>query len=214
MTTHQAIALQGITPNFSHKSTALQGFFVDVVSPPNPPQPSHNISFAQYLWALQTKAFFTSLQDGLIAIPDTPNIYLLGTTTSEGVAHLTQVPQALPETLTITTAAMTDFFIKKGDTLPRIESTLKYSTGAAVNLTGASQVQFIYKHKQQSQVTIKTGTIVDAAQGKVAYSWIAGDTATTGDYQAEWQITFSGGGILTIPNDGTFIEFRIVPSLD
>lgn len=204
---HRSIALQGITPGFSHKAIALQGFLADVVT-------THNIIFAQYLWAVQTKILLASLQSQLTAIPITANIYLLGITTSEGVIHLTLIPQVLPETLVVTTAAMTDFFIKKGNTLPRIESTLKYSTGAAVNLTGASQIQFIYKHKQQSEVTIKTGTIVDAALGEVAYSWVAGDTAITGDYQAEWQVTFAGGGILTIPNDGTFIEFRIVPSLD
>lgn len=206
-TLHQAIALQGITPRFSRQSAILQGFFVEAVA-------THNIVFAQYLWALQSKIILASLQSNLIAIPITANIYLMGITTSEGVSHLTLLPQSLTETLTVITTAMTDFFIKKGDTLPRIESTLKYSTGAAVNLTGASQVQFTYKHKQQSEVTIKTGTIIDATLGKVAYSWQPGDTAIIGDYQAEWQITFSGGGILTIPNDGTFIEFRIVPSLD
>lgn len=192
----RSVALQGVGD--SAKSLATQGYT------PSEARISRVILYAPYLTAL--------------SLPLSVEM-ILERAWVETLSHTAFYSFALPLKSTISqtsnqaTSAMTDFFIKKGDTLPRIESTLKYSTGMPVDLTGATSVELVYRSVQNSLVTTKTGVIVDAIQGKVAYAWVEGDTSTPGSYQAEWKITFSGGGKLTIPNDATFVEFKIMPTL-
>lgn len=55
-------------------------------------------------------------------------------------------------------------------------------------------------------------TIVDSVTGVVEYRWVSGDTATPGDHKAEFQVTLSGGRIVTFPNNGNLIV-TITPEL-
>jgi hypothetical protein len=99
------------------------------------------------------------------------------------------------------------FTIKKGDTLPVLEATL--TTGptsgsqTAVNLTSASVV-LVLKPASGGSATRKTAAVVSAPAGTVEYEWVGGDTATAVVWNAEWEVTFSGGAIQTFPNDGYF----------
>ena len=93
---------------------------------------------------------------------------------------------------------MADFNIKQGDTDPDIVATLKDADGTAINLTGAT-VKFHMSQKGRSVVNAEA-IVVDAAAGEVKYSWAAADTATTGPFDIEWEITKSGGQIETVPN--------------
>lgn len=102
---------------------------------------------------------------------------------------------------------MPTYTVKRGDTAPVVTDTLEDSTGAAVNLTGAT-VKFHMATWDLATVVIAAGTVTAIgggaldASGGVQYQWQAGDTLLRGVYKAEWQVTFAGGAVETWPNDG------------
>lgn len=107
---------------------------------------------------------------------------------------------------------MADFTIKQGDTLPPIGATLKDAAGAALDLTGAS-VRFHMRPGGESAASVdQVCEIVDAAAGKVRYAWQVGDTDAPGSYVAEFEVTFSDGRVLTIPNT-TNLKIKIVAQI-
>lgn len=107
---------------------------------------------------------------------------------------------------------MADFTLKEGDTSPAITSTLQDAAGDAVNLTGAT-VKFIMTAKGDSTPTVDAAaTVVTPLAGVVSYSWLAADTDTAGKYEAEWEVTFSGGAKQTFPNS-TYLEVVILRDL-
>jgi len=55
-------------------------------------------------------------------------------------------------------------------------------------------------------------TVVTAAAGTVKYVWAAGDTATAGYYTGEWEVTYSDGRKLTVPN-GKKLSVAVVADL-
>ena len=91
--------------------------------------------------------------------------------------------------------SVTKFYIKQNDTAPAITATL-YENSVAVDLTGAT-VKF-----HMGSIVDAAATVVSASEGKVKYQWQATDTATVGEYNAEFEVTFSDGTIETFPNDG------------
>ena len=98
-----------------------------------------------------------------------------------------------------------DYWIKKGDTTPAIASTLLDADGNPVNLTGAT-VRFIMRKKGASSAKVNAAaTVVTPAAGTVSYSWQSADTDTASRYEAEWEVTFSGGAKQTFPNSSHLI---------
>jgi hypothetical protein len=109
------------------------------------------------------------------------------------------------------TTANNVFTIKRGDTLPALARTLGDASGA-VDLTGAS-VRFIMRAANRDVVVVDfPAQIVSAVEGKVSYAWRPEDTAVAGSYDAEFEVTFGDGNILTFPNGGN-IRISIVPDL-
>jgi hypothetical protein len=98
------------------------------------------------------------------------------------------------------------FVIKRGDTLPAIESTLYESVDgveSVVSLAGASAVYFRLREAGANGefVFSKEGSIIaPASDGVVAYDWEEGDTETPGKYVAEWEVHFGPGKIRTFPS--------------
>ena len=112
---------------------------------------------------------------------------------------------------------MADWVMKQNDTWPPLGDAttpviLKDDTGAAINLTGATVKLFIRKADGTGTPLSRSMTIVNAAAGTVRYDWIAADTATVGDWNFEFQITFGDGKIATVPTVG-YYSLQIVDDI-
>ena len=107
-----------------------------------------------------------------------------------------------------------DFVIKKGDLLPVITATLKDANGAAVSLTGTAK--FIMRRVGATAAKVNAAAAIDGDQvnnkGKVSYTWAGTDTDTAGVYEAEWEVTFTGGKKQTFPNP-EYLVIRITDDL-
>lgn len=99
---------------------------------------------------------------------------------------------------------MTVFAVRQHDQGVAITKTIEDDLGP-VNLTGAT-VRFHMKPSPESGLTTpvvsSAAAVVDAVNGKVTYTWLSGDTAVAGVFDAEWEVTFAGGAVQTFPVDG------------
>jgi hypothetical protein len=108
---------------------------------------------------------------------------------------------------------MEEFFIKKGDVLPKIMATLKDAAGVVVDLTSASSVEFIYRRFGTGTSVAREAVVEQPlSAGKVSYAWVAEDTVQAGSMRAEWRVTWSGGKKASFPNDG-YIILRVSEGL-
>lgn len=92
------------------------------------------------------------------------------------------------------------FYIKRNDTSPAIAQQLLNGSGVAVDLTGAS-VRFHMSSSAGVLIVDAAATIDVAATGMVSYQWQAADTALSGTFSQEWEVTYAGGRIETFPNN-------------
>jgi len=46
------------------------------------------------------------------------------------------------------------------------------------------------------------GSIADGAGGVAQYQWASGDTDTAGEFEGEFEVTYSSGNVRSYPNDG------------
>ena len=120
---------------------------------------------------------------------------------------------------------MSTFYIKQGDTLPKYEVELTDASGKALDLTNVSAVKLnLTRVKDSTGKAVtdtnvqKTGTVDGTATlGHVSYTFVSGDWSptpmATGTYDAEWQLTYSGGQVRTVPTNG-YDEVVVLPDLD
>ena len=94
-----------------------------------------------------------------------------------------------------------DWYWKRGDTLPLLRRTLKYSDGTVIDLTAATSVALMIGPLDGSSSAQAVGTVavIDAAGGIVEFSPASADTATAGGYRAEFECII-GGKRLTVPS--------------
>lgn len=109
----------------------------------------------------------------------------------------------------------------RGDTLPQLTITLKDSNTAAtgatldandpttwapINLTGAT---VLVKIKQVGSSAVKEElpayTFGDPADGIVFMGWTSTALDTAGEFTGEIEITYSGGGVLTVYKQLSFV---------
>ncbi len=110
---------------------------------------------------------------------------------------------------------MADFVVKQNDTLPVLAITLKEgdpSAPTAVNLSTATSVKLLMRPVGGGSVITRTAAITSAAAGQITVTFQAADTGTSGDYEGEIEVTWTGGGIETFPHD-SYIAIRIVDDI-
>lgn len=101
-----------------------------------------------------------------------------------------------------------DRYIKRNDTTNALQATLQDADGVAVNLTGAT-VKFKMRLASSRVTKVDaSATIVTAASGIVKYTWQTGDTDTAGNYEGEFEVTYTDNTIQTFPND-SYIKIQI-----
>lgn len=118
-------------------------------------------------------------------------------------------------------AYSTTLELVSGDSLPLLTITLRDSnlaapgstldendqtTWAPIDITGADILLKIRAVNSTTLVDSVEGTIVDATEGKVAFVFGEDTFAEAGVYEAEVEITFSGGGVQTVQD---LIKFKV-----
>lgn len=93
------------------------------------------------------------------------------------------------------------FKIKRNDTKPYLAVNLFDNTGSAVDLTTASGIYFNLADSTFTPVISGSCTITGSLLGQCEYRWSATDTARSGTYWGEFEITYTDGTILTMPSD-------------
>ncbi len=107
---------------------------------------------------------------------------------------------------------MSDFYLKKGDLLPILQSELSDASGI-IDLSTVTGVYFNYRPRYLSSGAIqRTGFVASVSGGIVEIDWVSLDTAIPGVYYGEWQIIFSNQKQITFPNDSMII-FEITENL-
>ena len=105
------------------------------------------------------------------------------------------------------------FNITQNDTSPTLSVVIADSDGTAIDLTGAS-VQFKMRAVNSSTLKVNaSASITHASNGAVSYTFSSSNTDTSGLFQGEFQVTFSGGAIETFPN-AEYISINILDDLD
>lgn len=110
--------------------------------------------------------------------------------------------------------------MKKHDTLPAVKIAVVERDAnnpgqtTPVDLTGCSAKFIMVTDDTARTVKVNAAaTITDAVNGKIQYLWTSPNTDTSGDYLAEFEITFGGGGKLTLPADDS-LGVKIVDDFD
>lgn len=87
----------------------------------------------------------------------------------------------------------------QGDTGPDIEATI-YLEDDPTTVTDLSDcdVRFQMRRDEDRRYMVNSPAVVtDAATGAVRYSWGANDLNMPGTYQAQFEVTFPGGRVIT-----------------
>lgn len=103
------------------------------------------------------------------------------------------------------------FQLKRGDTSPALRRTFTDKDGTPIDISGAT-VTFSMGGCG-ALIVDKQPCVVEGEQaGTVTYYWRPEDTATAGVHQAEFEVTYPGGAVETVPNVG-FMVVSIAPDL-
>lgn len=112
---------------------------------------------------------------------------------------------------------MSDVTMKQHDTRPVLTRYLIQTVNGAtspVDLTLVGSIGLLMRHSTAPGVLVSgLASVVTVSSAYIAYKWATNDTATTGIYNAEYQLTYTDAGVETVPNDSYF-SVEIVDDLD
>tara|TARA_R110000824_G_scaffold94303_1_gene227654 strand:+ start:86 stop:424 length:339 start_codon:yes stop_codon:yes gene_type:complete len=102
---------------------------------------------------------------------------------------------------------MAIFEIKRNDNKPYLAVTLQDSTGSAIDLTAGSKISFNLADNNNTYTSVLSGaaTITGSTAGQVEYRWATSDTARSGLYLGEFEVTFNDSTVLTLPTDHSLV---------
>lgn len=94
---------------------------------------------------------------------------------------------------------MSDITLVQGDTAPDVTGALTYDDGTAVDLTDNLGIRFQMRKADDRRYTINGSASVvgDPTLGQVSYRFGANELDNPGDYQCQWEVTFSDGRVQT-----------------
>jgi hypothetical protein len=100
------------------------------------------------------------------------------------------------------------FFIKRNDTLPSLEVVVIdrgcLGNKEPFNLSGVTACTFTMTTDcGDMKIMAKTAQIVSYSGGTIAYNWDPEDTNEEGVFYGEFQLLFSGGARMSIPQIGS-----------
>jgi len=101
------------------------------------------------------------------------------------------------------------FEIKRGDLAPILRARcMDGSDGSAVDLSSATSIKLKIKDDNNILIVDAVMTKEDqtqaATKGYVRYSWVTGDTDSSGVFRGEVEVTWSDGKPQTYPRDSYF----------
>jgi hypothetical protein len=111
------------------------------------------------------------------------------------------------------------FYIKKGDTLPSLQVRV-VELGCLLdrqpaNLNGVTGATFTLKDDCGNlKISENPAHLISVSGGVIQYNWRAGDTDTSGRFIGEFQLNYSNGARMSIPQTGNilvYIEDGILP---
>lgn len=94
--------------------------------------------------------------------------------------------------------------IKQNDTLPPLVATLTGADGVPQQLPAGTLVRFSMRPVGGAAAISRQDCQVINIAGGVQYDWATGDTAVPGQFEGEFEVTFTDASVLTFPNDGYF----------
>lgn len=100
-----------------------------------------------------------------------------------------------------------EFIIKRNDTLPALQICLidRGCLGGkeAYSLTGVTAVTFTMVNScGEPKIFAQPASIVSYSAGTIQYNWENGDTNEDGDFKAEFQLSYSDGKKMSVPQNG------------
>lgn len=107
------------------------------------------------------------------------------------------------------------FQIKQHDRSPSIRTVLGFAGNATVPVLTGATVRFVMRLKGSDAAPKVNAVAVveDAATATIRYDWTVGDTDTSGQYEAEWEVTAGDGKTQTFPT-ATYDDVTIYEDLD
>lgn len=105
------------------------------------------------------------------------------------------------------------FIIKRNDTLPALEVTIvdrgRLGEKQGYNLSGVTEITFtMVSNCGDYKIFAQSAETVCFSGGSIRYNWVEGDTNESGRFLGEFQLIFSDGKRLSVPQNGQ-IEIEI-----
>ena len=102
--------------------------------------------------------------------------------------------------------------LKQNDTRPFVEAQLKYQNGQYFDLSDVKSVRFLMGLATDNKLRVNSEAIIVNTAGRIRYVWKSGDTSEAGNFNAEFQLIFNDGSVLTVPAE-SYIEVKITARL-